>query len=138
MGKNRNKRMLLSFLSAGIVGVSAYFMNSTLIEGSTPDKTAVSSTEELKGEVTMTPATATEAASNESRESVEQVPAVVVAPESEADNTLVDPANVYTVQSGETLWEISQIVGVSVQDLMIANQLSSAVIIEGQELILSK
>ncbi|MCB5952112.1 LysM peptidoglycan-binding domain-containing protein [Enterococcus sp. BWT-B8] len=137
MGKNRNRMMLLSLLSAGIIGVSAYLMNSTLIEGSTPDETAASSTEEPKGEVTMTSVTSTDETSNESSAPVEQIP-VVVEPEPEVENIPVDPANIYTVQSGETLWEISQTTGVSVQDLMITNQLSSAVIIEGQELVLSK
>lgn len=141
MSKKRNKIMLLSLLSAGIIGVSAYFMNSTLIEGSTADETAASSTEEPKGEVTMTPATSTSANdANNSTETVEQeqqAPAVVE-PEPEAESTPVDPANVYTVKTGETLWEISQTAGVSLQDLMINNQLSSAMIIEGQELVVSK
>ncbi|MGX7245896.1 LysM peptidoglycan-binding domain-containing protein [Enterococcus quebecensis] len=45
------------------------------------------------------------------------------------------PKEVYIVKDGQTLWEIAQDSGQSVQTLMNKNQLSSGVIIEGQELV---
>jgi LysM repeat protein len=42
----------------------------------------------------------------------------------------------YIVEAGQTLWEIAQENGVTVQTLMNANRLSSSLIIEGQELII--
>ncbi|MGX7137324.1 hypothetical protein RV15_GL000300 [Enterococcus silesiacus] len=48
------------------------------------------------------------------------------------------PKEVYVVKDGQTLWEIAQDSGLSVQTLMNKNQLSSSVIVEGQELVFDR
>lgn len=45
------------------------------------------------------------------------------------------PKEVYVVKKGQTLWEIAQDSGLSIQALMNRNQLSNSVIVEGQELV---
>ncbi|EOL47670.1 LysM peptidoglycan-binding domain-containing protein [Enterococcus caccae] len=47
------------------------------------------------------------------------------------------PKEVYLVKKGQTLWEIAQESGVSIQTLMNKNQLGSSVIVEGQELVMN-
>lgn len=52
--------------------------------------------------------------------------------------TKAAPKEVYVVKDGQTLWEIAQDFGLSVQTLMNKNQLSSSVIVEGQELVFDR
>lgn len=139
MRKSRNKIMLLTLFSAGLIGASTYFMNSSLIEGSTADETAASSSEEPKGVVTATPDTSA-STTVESSVVVEQPTpeAGTVVADTPPEAPVVNPEDVYTVQSGETLWEIAQTSGVSLQDLMNDNQLSSVAILEGQEIVVAK
>lgn len=143
MWENRKKLMILSLFSAGIIGTATYLMSTTFIEGAIPDKTVTSSSEPTpKGKVTVTSDTLSSSTNSEEPVSSESV-AVADAetetsteiPASEAPTIL---GEVYTVQSGETLWEIAQETGISMQKLMNDNQLSSGLIIAGQELVIAK
>lgn len=51
---------------------------------------------------------------------------------------LSDDEDYYEVASGQTLWEISQDTGMSVQDLMDKNGLSNSLVFEGQYLIVDE
>ncbi|WP_086350024.1 LysM peptidoglycan-binding domain-containing protein [Candidatus Enterococcus clewellii] len=134
MKKNRIKAVVtLSFL-CGIIGLTTYFVNTTQIEGSTPETGATSSEENKDAKVTTTSvAPGSESVSESSSAEVEQPAAPEATPAEPQPET-----EIYTVQEGQNLWEIAQATEMSMQNLMNTNQLSSSAIFAGQELLVEK
>lgn len=134
MKKNSMKAIIALFFFSGFIGLATYFVNSTQIEGSTPETNATSSEENKDAKVTTTSTSPTDEAVVESTPAEQQPPASV-APESAEQ---LPQTEVHTVQEGQNLWEIAQNAEMSLQDLMNANQLSSSAIFAGQELLVNK
>ena len=120
-------KMILFFSFSIALGAIAGFVHSasSLIEASAPSNqgTVVAPTtgpkvEEKKEEHT------TASTSQENNNEVSQTKEV--------------PKKTYRIESDQTLWEIAQNNGLTIQDLMNQNQLTSTVIVEGQELIIEK
>lgn len=123
MKKQLNKRVLTLLISSALLFSSAsYAMSSSLVLGASAGG-ATSSTVTAEGTVdaaTQTPAT----------------PAASVSKTVTSETNVNEiPKEVYIVKEGQTLWEIAQDSGLSIQVLMNKNQLSSSVIVAGQELV---
>ena len=121
MKKRINKKYLILLISSAILFSTAiYFMSSSMILGaSVGGGEVVTPVAPIPTTQTAEKPKATEEAENAS----------AVSKEKEV------PKEVYIVKEGQTLWEIAQDSGVSIQTLMNKNQLSSSVIVEGQELV---
>lgn len=112
-----------------------YFLSSSLILGASPG----GSTPVTADSQPVAPASVPETASSETKVEAPTPTAVSTEPpaESTAESNVQD-SEVYVVKSGRTLWEIAQDSGLSIQTLMNENQLSSSVLIEGQELVFGR
>ncbi|ALS37120.1 LysM repeat protein [Enterococcus rotai] len=120
MKKRINKKYLILLISSAILFSTAiYFMSSSMILGASVGG----------GEVVTPVAPIPTTQTAEKPKATEAENASVVSKEKEV------PKEVYIVKEGQTLWEIAQDSGVSIQTLMNKNQLSSSVIVEGQELV---
>ncbi|OTN88249.1 hypothetical protein A5819_000701 [Enterococcus sp. 7E2_DIV0204] len=120
MKKRINKKYLILLISSAILFSTAiYFMSSSMILGASVGG----------GEVVTPVAPIPTTQTAEKPKTTEAENASAVSKEKEV------PKEVYIVKEGQTLWEIAQDSGVSIQTLMNKNQLSSSVIVEGQELV---
>lgn len=138
MKKNKLKITAALFFFSGILGLSTYLMNTTAIEGSTPETSAVSS-EENKDAVVTTSSTSVESTTDAAAESTPTVEEQSAASEEQQPVPEEErPTEIYTVQQGQNLWEIAQTTEMSLQDLMNINQLSNSAIFTGQELLVEK
>lgn len=130
----KNYRLLLVF-SALLFSTAIYFLSSSLILGASPG----GSTPVTADSQPVTPTSVPETASSETK--VEAPTPTTVSTEPPAESTAaseVQDSEVYVVKRGQTLWEIAQDSGLSIQTLMNENQLSSSVLIEGQELVFGR
>ncbi|MHC5229533.1 LysM peptidoglycan-binding domain-containing protein [Enterococcus sp. LJL99] len=125
--KRMKVKMVLFFSFSIALGAIAGFVHSasSLIEASAPSNPGT----------TVAPATGPE-----SEKKKEQ--ATTVSTSKENDNqvsqTKEAPKKTNNVESDQTLWEIAHNNGLTLQELMNRNQLTSTVIVEGQELIIEK
>lgn len=120
MKKRINKKYLILLISSAILFSTAiYFMSSSMILGASVGG----------GEVVTPVAPIPTTQTAEKPKTTEAENASAVSKEKEVLK------EVYIVKEGQTLWEIAQDSGVSIQTLMNKNQLSSSVIVEGQELV---
>lgn len=129
MKKRINKKnSILLIFSAILFSTAIYFMSSSLVLGASVGGTSpvTAGGEEV---VLPTPTPAPIAPESEQQKETTNENTVAEQKEKEA------PKEVYIVKTGQTLWEIAQDSGLSIQNLMNKNQLSSSVIVEGQELV---
>jgi LysM repeat protein len=126
---NKHVRLLLVF-SALLFSTAIYFLSSSLILGASPGGSAPITTTNSSETTPSTPAPSSEAVEDG------QTPAATTEQTATAEgNSNTQEPEVYVVKSGQTLWEIAQDSGLSIQTLMNKNQLSSSVLVEGQELV---
>ncbi|MBO0439947.1 LysM peptidoglycan-binding domain-containing protein [Candidatus Enterococcus ikei] len=125
--KNRiNKKYpILLIFSTILFSTAIYFMSGSLVLGASAGG---SWTPETAGDGVSIPAPVDGAQS----QTTDNATATAESKQNE------EPKEVYVVKGGQTLWEIAQDSGVSVQTLMNKNQLGNSFIIEGQELVLDK
>lgn len=120
-------KMILFFSFSIALGAIAGFVHSSssLIEASAPSTSGTS----------IAPT-----APPESEKKTEQSPAATTSQEngSQVAQDSEVPKKTNTIESDQTLWEFAQTNGVSIQDLMNQNQMTSTVVVEGQELIVEK
>lgn len=120
--------MLLFFSFSIVLGAVAGFVHSSssLIEASVPSNQGS----------TVAPTTAPEIEKKKEQGST----AVTTSQESNSPVSQTEEASKKTskVEANQTLWEFAQKNGLTIQELMNQNQLTSTVIIEGQELIVEK
>lgn len=129
MKKQSNKTYtILLIFSAILFSTAIYFMSSSLILGASAGGSVSAPVTTIESE-DVVPETTPSAAVAEPKEATTATSAVV------ENNVREAPKEVYVVKEGQTLWEIAQDSGLSIQTLMNQNQLSSSVIVEGQELV---
>lgn len=137
--KNKKKQNIIKgvVVSLLLVAVIAYFQSDyTVVLGSTPI------VEEASAPGASQPAAPTVVESNTPAPVAAQTPvsgtssSEVSAESSEATQEV--PKEVYVVKEGQTLWEIAQDTGESLQTLMNDNQLRSSIVVEGQGLAFEK
>ncbi|WP_207694664.1 hypothetical protein DOK67_0000457 [Enterococcus sp. DIV0212c] len=127
MKKRINKKYpILLIFSTILFSTAIYFMSGSLVLGASAGG---SWTPETAGDGVSVPAPVVEGAQSQTTDN----------PTSTAESKQnEEPKEVYVVKDGQTLWEIAQDSGLSLQTLMNKNQLGNSVIIEGQELVLDK
>ncbi|MGM0219619.1 LysM peptidoglycan-binding domain-containing protein [Enterococcus sp. AZ126] len=129
MKKRINKKYsILLVFSAILFSTAIYFMSSSLVLGASAGGTA-SAPVTADGGAAIIPAPTPPATQAEPKQETATENTIAEQKEKEA------PKEVYVVKDGQTLWEIAQDSGLSIQTLMNKNQLSSSVIVEGQELV---
>ncbi|EOH94012.1 hypothetical protein UAW_02433 [Enterococcus haemoperoxidus ATCC BAA-382] len=129
MKKRINKKnSILLIFSAILFSTAIYFMSSSLVLGAS---VGGSSPVTAGGEEVVLPTPTPAPIAPESEQQKETTNENTVAEQKEKEA----PKEVYIVKTGQTLWEIAQDSGLSIQNLMNKNQLSSSVIVEGQELV---
>lgn len=129
MKKRINKtQVTLLVFSTLLFGTAVYFMSGSMILGASVGGSAVAVPAEVPAVDDQT-ATVPEEATTATTEKEN------VTDNQEESET---PKEVYVVNKGETLWEIAQDSGLSIQTIMKNNQLSNGVVFEGQELVLNK
>ena len=119
-------KIVLFFSFSIALGAITGFIHpaSSLIEASAPSK---------QGTIDVSPVAGSESTPKKEKET---------ATVKKSDNSTKEiqtkdlPQKTYKVESGQTLWEIAKNNGLGIQDLMNRNQLTSIMIIEGQELII--
>ncbi|MEI5994619.1 LysM peptidoglycan-binding domain-containing protein [Candidatus Enterococcus mansonii] len=124
----------LLIYSVILFSTAIYFMSDSLILGASAGGGVVS---------TPPPSSVIEQSTPESAPDVQKTDADsktdATTPERNTESQKNEvPKEVYIVKSGQTLWEIAQDTGLSIQALMNKNQLSNSVIVEGQELVFDK
>lgn len=120
--------MILFFSFSVTLGVIAGFIysDSSLIKASAPSNP----------EATIAPTTGVQLEKKEEQQSKNT--STNQEKSSQVSQTKELPKKTNIVESGQTLWEIAQNNGLTIQELMNQNQLTSTLVIEGQELIIEK
>ncbi|MBO0472343.1 hypothetical protein IGL98_002886 [Enterococcus sp. DIV0840] len=130
MKKRINKKYsILLIFSAILFSTAIYFMSSSLVLGASVGGGTESAPVTADGGAAIIPTPTPAAPQAEPKKETTTENNVAENKEKEA------PKEVYVVKSGQTLWEIAQDSGLSIATLMNKNQLSSSVIVEGQELV---
>ncbi|MGX7202877.1 hypothetical protein BCR22_11175 [Enterococcus plantarum] len=130
MKKQINKKnSILLIFSAILFSTIIYFMSSSMVLGASAGGGMESVPVTADGGTAIAPPL------------TPVVPQAEPKKETTSENTVAEdkekeaPKEVYIVKNGQTLWEIAQDSGLSIQTLMNKNQLSSSIIVEGQELV---
>ncbi|MBM7689423.1 hypothetical protein BCR24_10445 [Enterococcus ureilyticus] len=130
MKKQINKKYRILLISSAILfSTVVYFMSDSLILGASAGGGGT-----VSAPVTTDDSEAPTSASIPQAAQTQQESNLSSDVASEDKNNEV-PKEVYVIKAGQTLWEIAQDSGLSIQTLMNKNQLSSSVIVEGQELV---
>lgn len=126
--KRIKAKMILFFSFSVTLGVIAGFIysDSSLIKASAPSNP----------EATIAPTTGVQLEKKEEQQSKNT--STNQEKSSQVSQTKELPKKTNIVESGQTLWEIAQNNGLTIQELMNQNQLTSTLVIEGQELIIEK
>lgn len=132
MKKQINKKHRILLISSAILfSTVVYLMSDSLILGASAGGGGTVST---PGTVPSTDSIQTPASTSQKAQAQQDTNLNEDATSKNKNNE--EPKEVYVIKAGQTLWEIAQDSGLSIQTLMNKNQLSSSVIVEGQELVL--